>query len=125
MRSLSRPLRPRSKKKLWRSLTSPPEATQVISQLDELVVRLGPTITKELPRVAHFANLVEVELSGDQLSLVARCSCEELSAWIAEVALTVELTNIPGLFVPNAIDCADEVRIGHCMGRLLELPQIL
>ena len=51
----------------------------------------------ELPDVAHLANLVEVELGGDQLRLVARRLRHELPARVAEVTLAVELADVPRL----------------------------
>src|ERR1041385_5767173 len=35
-------------------------------------VRLGPAIAEELPHVADLADLVEIQLGGDELRLVAR-----------------------------------------------------
>ena len=41
-------------------------------ELAESPVRLRPAVAVELPHVAHLADLVEVEVRGDQLVLVAR-----------------------------------------------------
>src|SRR5687768_6374272 len=94
-------------------------------QLHQPFVRLRTPIAEELPHVSHFANLVEVELRGDQLVLVARGLRDELPAWIAEIALAIKLSDAPRLLVADTIDRANEVRVRHRMRRLLELPQIL
>src|SRR5215218_6118843 len=95
------------------------------SQLAQPTVRLGPAIAVELPHVAHFANLVEVDLRGDELVPIARGLRHELPARVAEVALAVKLADAPRLFVTHAIDRADEERVRHRVRRLLELPQVL
>src|SRR5262249_37555060 len=50
---------------------------------------------------------------------------DEASARIAEVALPVELADVPRRFGAHAVDRADEVAVGHGVRGLLELPQIL
>ena len=64
---------------------------------DERLVRLGPAVAEELPGVAHFADLVEVEVGDDELVLVARRLGDDLAARVAEVALAVELADVPRL----------------------------
>src|SRR5512143_2367207 len=95
------------------------------SELHESTIRLRPPVAIELPNVSHLANLVEIELGGDELRLVARCFDNELPAGIAEVALTIELADVPRPLDTDAIDSADEERIRDRVGRLLESPQIL
>src|SRR6188768_2201276 len=90
----------------------------------EFRIAFGPAVAVELPDVAHLADLVEVELGGDQLALVAARVRDELPARVAEVALSVELADVPGRFLADAVDRADEVRVGDGVRRLLELPQV-
>src|ERR1043165_6398380 len=89
------------------------------------VVRFRPAIPVELPRVAHLADFLEVELRGDEGVLVALAGGEELAARIAEVALPVKLADVPRPFVADAVDGADEVAVGDSVRGLLEFPEIL
>ena len=50
---------------------------------------------------------------------------EDLPARIAEVALPVELADVPRRLGPDAVDGADEVAVRDRVRRLLELPQVL
>ena len=50
---------------------------------------------------------------------------QELPARIAEVALAVELADVPGRFGADAVDRAHEIAVGHRVRRLLELPEVL
>src|SRR5688572_25193483 len=88
-------------------------------------VAIWPAIAEELPRVANFANLVEIEIGDDQRILVARRFGHELSARIAKITLPVKFANVPGLFVTDAIDGADEISVCYRMSWLLYPPQIL
>src|SRR5262245_28307494 len=92
---------------------------------DQLGIRLGTAIAEELPGVAHFADLIEIEISDHQLVLVAARLREDLTTRITEVRLTVELADLPRFLEAHAIDGADEVAVGHGVRRLLELPQVL
>src|SRR5256885_15190800 len=89
------------------------------------VIRLRPAVAVELPGVAHLADLLEVELRGDEGVLVALGDGQELSARVAEVALPVELADVPRRLVADAVDGADEVAVGDGVRRLLELPEVL
>src|SRR4029079_9115432 len=89
------------------------------------VIRLRPAVAEELPRVPHLADLVEVELRGDEGVLVALGLRQELPARIAEVALPVKLADVPRPFEADAVDGADEVAVGDGVRRLLELPEVL
>ena len=71
------------------------------------------------------AIMVEVEVGRQHFVLVARGLGEDLAARIAEVALAVELADLPRLLDADAIDGADEVPVGDGVRRLLELPEIL
>src|SRR5437868_7488668 len=92
---------------------------------NQAAVRLGPPVAIELPRVAHLADLVEVELRGDQRALIALGDRKNLAARIAEVALSVKLADVPRRLKADAIDRPDEVAVRHRVRGLLELPQIL
>src|SRR6185369_12250347 len=90
----------------------------------ERSVRVGTAVAEELPRVAHFANLVEIEICDDECVFIARRFGHKLSARIAEVTLPVKLADVPRMLVSDAIDCADEVTVRNCVRRLFETPQI-
>src|SRR5262249_39681637 len=93
-------------------------------QPNESAIGLRPPVTVELPGVAHFADLLQVELRGDQRVFVALGLGHELAARVAEVALSVELADVPRRLVADAVDGADEVAVGHGVRRLLELPEV-
>src|SRR3954464_6484500 len=109
----------------WALLTTDPRAHEP-SRLRSYQprVRIRPAIPEELPRVAHFADLVEVELRGDECVFVAIGDREELSARIDEVALSIKLADVPRSFESDAIDRADEVAVRDGVRRLLELPEV-
>src|SRR4030095_16516362 len=92
--------------------------------LYQRIVSLRSPVAKELPNISNFANLVQIQSGNHQLVRIARRLSDYLAARVAEVALAVELTDVPGLLVADSIDCADEVAVGDCVCRLLELPQI-
>src|SRR5436309_9106346 len=102
-----------------------PLSPMPLLQSYQSAIRLRPAVAVELPRVPHFADLVEVELGGDKGVFVALRGGEELAARIAEVALPVELADVPRRFEADAIDGADEVAVRDGVGRLLELPEVL
>src|SRR5918992_3641556 len=92
---------------------------------DEVVIRVGPAVTEELPRLAYLSDLVHVEVAHDQLLVLVRSDlAHELAARIGEVAGAVEVVLAERLD-PDAVDGAHEVAVGHGMRRLLELPQVL
>src|SRR5258706_146198 len=100
-------------------------AQDEFSKLHDAVVRLRTAVAIELPGVADLADLVHVEVGGDERVCIARADGKHLAARIAEVALAVELADVPGCFVADAIDGADEVAVGDGVGRLLQLPEVL
>src|SRR5207247_1793277 len=59
------------------------------------LVRFRPPVSEKLPHIPHLADPVEVQLRRDQLGLVAACLRQELAPWIAEIALPVELPDVP------------------------------
>src|SRR5437867_3507418 len=89
------------------------------------IVRLGAAVAVELPHVAHLANLIEVQIRDYKLVRITGRLRDYLAARVAEVALPIELADVPGLLVSHSVDRADEITICHCVRRLLELPQIL
>src|SRR5687767_10219006 len=59
---------------------------------DEVGVRVRSAVAVELPRLAHFLDLVEIHVAHQQLLLVRVAQvADELPAWIAEVRLPVEV----------------------------------
>src|SRR5688572_6622988 len=91
---------------------------------DERLVCVGATVAEELPCVAHLAYLVEVQVGDDEGVLVARRLGDDLAARVAEVALAVELADVPRLLVADAVDGADEVAVGDGVRGLFELPEV-
>ena len=55
---------------------------------------------------------------------IARGFGDDLPARVAEVALPVKLSNVPWLFVADAVNRPDEVAVGDGVRRLLKLPEI-
>src|SRR2546423_11195662 len=91
---------------------------------DELRITLRPAIAEELPGVAHFANHVKIEIGNHQRVFVARRLGDNLSPRIAEVTLAVKFSDVPGHFVADPVDGADEVTIRNGVGGLFQLPKI-
>src|SRR5580765_5406336 len=69
-------------------------ATHFRLRRDQCAVRIRSPVAVELPDVAHFADLVEIELGGDQFAAVARAGRDEAAARVAEVALPVEFADV-------------------------------
>src|ERR1700676_137498 len=90
----------------------------------DFAVRLRTAVAIELPGIAHLLNLIQVQVGDEQLVFVAAGLRHNFSARIAEVALTVELADFPGLLRTDAIDGRDKIRIGDSMRGLLQLPKI-
>src|SRR5437762_147244 len=63
--------------------------------------------------------------SAVRTSSLACDVCEDAAARIAEVALAVELADVPRCFDADAVDGADEISVGDGVGGLLEFPEIL
>src|SRR5437016_9502897 len=87
-------------------------------------IRLRPPVPEELPGVPYLADFLQVELRGHQRVFIALGLRQELAARVAEVALSVKLADVPRRLESDAIDRADEVAVGHCVRRLLELPEV-
>src|SRR5579863_5326985 len=87
-------------------------------------VALRTAVAEKLPDLADFGNHVEIEIGDHDFIFVAAGLGDDLAARIAEITLSVEFADAPGLFDANAIDGADEVTVGDGMSRLLEFPQI-
>src|SRR3954469_8525566 len=93
-------------------------------QLTQPPISLRSAVAKKLPDVSHFADLVEIQVGDDELVAVSRRLSDHLPPRIAEIALAIELTDVPRLLEPDAIDRPNEERVCDGVGRLLELPQI-
>ena len=78
----------------------------------------------ELPGVANFLNLLEIQFGDEQFVPVAAGLLDDFAARVAEVALAVKFANFPGSFGANAIDGGDEIRVGYRVSGLLEFPKI-
>jgi len=87
-------------------------------------VRIGAAVAEELPGVADLADLVHVEIGDYELILVTRPDSEHLTTRIAEIALAVELADIPWSFGADTIDRSDEITVSDGMCGLFELPEI-
>src|SRR5581483_4482989 len=61
----------------------------------------------------------------DQLVFIARRLRQNVAARIAEVALAVELADVPRRLAADAVVGADEVAVGDRVALLLDLPEIL
>src|ERR1044072_4248382 len=58
-------------------------------------VSIRAAVTEQLPGIAPFADLVQVEIGDDQFVLVAAAFGNYLAARIAEIALPVKLADVP------------------------------
>jgi len=68
---------------------------------------------------------LEVEVSDNELVLIAAPLGEDVAARIAKVRLAVKLADVPWRLVADAIVGPDEVAVRHRVRLLLDLPQIL
>src|SRR6266478_147588 len=91
---------------------------------DQRTVRVGPAIAEELPGISHFANHVEIEIGNNERILIAWRFGDKLSTWIAEIALTIKLTNVPRLLMTYTIDRGNKIAVCDGMRRLFETPQV-
>src|SRR5437762_9665357 len=99
--------------------------SNINSLLHQIPIRLGTAVAEELPDVANFLNLVEVQVRDNNFLFVPRSLGNNLSPRRAEITLTVKLSDIPGLLAADTIDGADKISVCYGMRRLLELPQVL
>ena len=95
-----------------------------LADIRECAVGLRPAVAEELPGVADGADHLEVHVVHDQLVLVAAGDLLDLAARVDEIALAVELADVPRRFLADAVDGADIDAVGDGGGRLLQLPQI-
>src|SRR5439155_6232073 len=72
----------------------------------ERSVGLRPPVAVELPHVADFEDLVEVEVRHHDLVPIARGLRDTPAARIAKIALAVELADVPWLLVADPVDGA-------------------
>jgi hypothetical protein len=84
-------------------------------------------VAEELPRVAHLADEVEVQVAHDDvLVLGAAALADEVALGIDELARPVEGDRLLAVLVvlaPDAVRGADEVAVRRGRGRLLEVPE--
>src|SRR5262245_8132595 len=100
-------------------------ATQTAPSLGRnSAVRFWPAIAEELPGVAHFADLVEVQVGDDDVIRAARALSQNLATRAAEIRLAVELADVPGGLGAGAVDAAHEVLVRDRVGGLLQLPEV-
>src|ERR1019366_4754681 len=95
------------------------------SRCDDGTVSLGPAVAVELPHVAHFFDLVQVQVRNHHFVLVAAAHGAHLSAGVAEIGLAVKFADGPGLFDAHPVDGANKGLIGDGVGGLFEPPEIL
>src|SRR5439155_8895009 len=108
------------------ALAVPPFPSVVdYSGLRERAVTLRPAVAEELPDITHFADQVHVQIGDHNVVLVALADRQHLATRIAEVALAVEFADAPRLLDPRPVDRAHVILVGHRVGGLLQLPQIL
>ncbi len=94
------------------------------SRLHNRAVRLGSTITEELPYVSHFSNQIEIHVRNHDVVGISRPLGHDLAARITEIALSIELADLPRLFDTGPIDRADKILVGNRVRRLFQLPKI-
>jgi hypothetical protein len=90
----------------------------------DLAVGFRAAVAKELPCVADFLNVVEIEFGDKEFVFVSAGLGDDFSAWIAEITFAVELAYFPRSFGADAIDGGDEILVGDGMGGLFEFPEI-
>ena len=88
-------------------------------------VGIRPTVTEELPRVSHLADLVHVEVGDDEFVLIPGAFGDDLAARVAEITLAVKFADVPRCLCADAVDRTDKIAVRNSVCWLLELPQIL
>src|SRR5260221_3947377 len=100
-------------------------STLSTSERSNRPVRLRSAIPIELPRVADFLDEIQIQIRDHELVLVAAALGDQAAARIAEVALAVELADVPGRLGADAVDRPHEIAVRDRVCGLLELPEIL
>src|SRR5262245_30731657 len=101
------------------AVTTVPSLISVrMSVLDQRAIGVGAAIAEELPGPADLLDQIEIERRDQQLVLVLAGARDDLAARIAEVRVAVELADVPRRLAADPVDRADEVAIGHRVGRL-------
>src|SRR5262249_3379368 len=80
---------------------------------------------EKLPDIAHFLNLIQIQVRDDHFVFVTRAFGNDLPAGRAEITLPVKFTDVPRILAADAIDGADEVAVGYGVSRLLAFPKVL
>src|ERR1700692_1866313 len=81
-------------------------------------------IAEKLPNFANFRNHVEIEIGYNNFIFIPAGLRDNFPARIAEIALSIELTNVPRFFDADTVDGAHKITVRNGMRRLLEFPQI-
>ncbi|CDN46175.1 hypothetical protein BN871_LF_00020 [Paenibacillus sp. P22] len=95
------------------------------SQMRQLAVCFRPPVAIKLPRLPSLADHRAVQLPDDGLVPVPAAFRHNPAAGVDQIGLAVELSHVPGSFRPYPVDRGHVVAVGDCMGRLLQLPQVL
>src|SRR5713101_280731 len=81
-------------------------------------------VAVELPGVADFLDFIEIQFRDEQFILVAAGLLNDFPTRVAEIALAVELADLPGSFRADAVDGRDKIGVSNGVRRLLQLPEI-
>src|SRR5260370_17172462 len=95
-----------------------------VSVCHQLSIAIRSSIAVELPGVSYFANQIQIQIRDHQRILITGRLRNDLSARIAEITLAIELADVPGPFVADAINRAHEVSVGDGVPALLPLPEL-
>src|SRR5436305_4331826 len=96
----------------------------VMSGLYQGFIHVGTAVAEKLPGLADLGNHFKIEIGGEDFVFIAAGLGEDSTARVAEVALSVELANVPGRLGADAVDGTDEISIGYGVRGLFEFPQV-
>src|SRR6187551_1771112 len=91
---------------------------------DDRIVRIRPAVAEKLPGITHLADLVHIQIRNDQLVFVTRALGHDLPSRIAEIALAVELADVPWGLHTDAIYGSHKISVSDRVGRLFQFPKI-
>src|SRR6266481_2986431 len=83
----------------WWSLSWTSEAA-----LHQRPIAVWTAVAEELPGITHLSNHVEVQIGDHNFVFAAAGLGDDLAAWIAEIALAIELTDIPRRLFAHTVD---------------------
>jgi len=81
------------------------------------VVSFWSPLSAELRDVSDLFNHPQINIGGNQLIFVFRAFGYDLDSGVADIAGSIEISDIPGLFCSHSIDSRDEIAVGCGMGR--------